>query len=81
MKLVKNLVIVLLFSTSIIAQTWTNLFDGKTLKGWKQLNGQAKYEVKNGMIVGTTVANTPNSFLVTEKDYGDFILELDLKVL
>lgn len=61
-------------------QTWTNLFDGKTLKGFKQLNGKAKYEVRNGVIVGTTVSDTPNSFLATEKDYGDFILELDLMV-
>ncbi|NBA88105.1 DUF1080 domain-containing protein [Emticicia sp. CRIBPO] len=61
-------------------QTWTNLFDGKTLKGWKQLNGKAKYRVENGQIVGTTVSDTPNSFLATEKDYGDFILELELKV-
>jgi hypothetical protein len=61
-------------------QTWTNLFDGKTLKGWKQLNGKAKYRVENGQIVGTTVSDTPNSFLCTEKDYGDFILELELKV-
>ena len=59
---------------------WTDLFNGKDLTGWKQLNGQAKYEVVNGEIVGTTVANTPNSFLATEKNYGDFILELDLLV-
>ena len=72
--------LLLVISTNIFAQNWTNLFDGKTLKGWKQLNGKAKYEVKNGMILGTTVADTPNSFLATEKDYGDFILELDLKV-
>ena len=59
---------------------WEKLFNGKDLSGWKQLNGKAKYEVVKGEIVGTTVANTPNSFLVTEKNYGDFILELDLLV-
>ncbi|TKC09517.1 3-keto-disaccharide hydrolase [Pedobacter frigoris] len=64
------------------AQTgkWQNLFNGKDLQGWKQLNGKAKYEVVNGEIVGTTMSNTPNSFLTTEKNYGDFILEVDLFV-
>ena len=56
------------------------LFNGKDLLGWKQLNGKAKYEVKNGEIVGTTVSGEPNSFLTTEKEYGDFILELELWV-
>lgn len=59
---------------------WQNLFNGKDLKGWKQLNGKAKYEVINGEIVGTTVANTPNSFLATEKNYSDFIFEVELLV-
>ncbi|SHE59942.1 3-keto-disaccharide hydrolase [Pedobacter caeni] len=62
------------------AQKWQNLFNGKDLAGWKQLNGQAKYEAVNGEIVGTTVSNQPNSFLTTEKNYGDFILELELWV-
>ena len=62
------------------SQKWQNLFNGKDLTGWKQLNGQAKYEVVNGEIVGTTVANQPNSFLTTEKNYGDFIMELELWV-
>jgi hypothetical protein len=57
---------------------WEYLFNGKDLKGWKHLNGQAKYEAVNGEIVGTSVMNTPNSFLATEKNYGDFILELDM---
>ena len=74
------LVAVMLIPTAMQAQKWTNLFDGKTFAGWKQLNGQAKYEIKNGVIIGTTVANTPNSFMTTEKTYGDFILELELKV-
>ncbi|WP_423127585.1 3-keto-disaccharide hydrolase [Gaoshiqia sp. Z1-71] len=74
----------LFFTTALMAKTnekdWVNLFNGKDLTGWKQLNGEAKYEVVNGEIVGTTVANTPNSFLSTEKNYGDFILELELLV-
>ena len=56
------------------------LFDGKTLDGWKQHGGKAKYRVENGEIVGSSVPNTPNSFLCTEKEYGDFILELEFKV-
>jgi hypothetical protein len=59
---------------------WQTLFNGKDLNGWKQLNGKAKYTIERGEIVGTTVPNEPNSFLATEKDYGDFILELEYKV-
>jgi len=76
------LLLFVLFSVAAVAQStgWKNLFDGKTLKGWHQLNGKAKYEIINGTIVGTTVSNTPNSFLATDETYGDFILELELKV-
>lgn len=62
------------------AEEWVNLFDGQSLTGWTQRGGKAKYEVVDGAIVGTSVPNTPNSFLCTEKDYGDFILELEFKV-
>jgi len=31
---------------------WQNLFDGKTLTGWKQLTGIAEYKVEDGNIVG-----------------------------
>ncbi|WP_149276673.1 3-keto-disaccharide hydrolase [Pareuzebyella sediminis] len=59
---------------------WVDLFDGKTLNGWNQKGGDAKYEVRDGMIVGSTVHDTPNSFMTTDKMYDDFILELDYKV-
>lgn len=59
---------------------YTSLFDGKTLKGWKRLAGTADYKVQNGAIIGTTVAGSGNTFLVTEKEYGDYILELDVKI-
>lgn len=59
---------------------WTSLFNGRNLDGWKQLNGKAKYTVSNGEIIGTTVFGEPNSFLVTEKNYKDFILELEFRL-
>jgi hypothetical protein len=59
---------------------WLPLFDSETLNGWTQKGGEATYEVREGTIVGTTVSDTPNSFLTTDKMYGDFILELDYKV-
>src|SRR6218665_2333640 len=64
----------------IFASGAVSLFDGKTLAGWKQNNGTAKYEVVDGTIVGTTAEGSPNSFLSTEKLYGDFEIEFDVKV-
>lgn len=61
-------------------QGWQNLFNGKDLTGWKRLGGSAQYTVEDGVIVGRTVAKSRNSFLVTEKDYSDFILEVDVYV-
>ncbi|MFA6248302.1 MAG: DUF1080 domain-containing protein [Mucilaginibacter sp.] len=58
---------------------YVNLFNGKNLNGWKILAGKAEYKVENGGITGTAVLNSGNTFLVTEKEYGDFILELDAK--
>ncbi|MDD4109740.1 MAG: DUF1080 domain-containing protein, partial [Prolixibacteraceae bacterium] len=83
MNKVLSLIIATLFfagCNSVNDKGWTDLFNGKDLTGWRQLNGDAKYSVVDGMIVGTTVANTPNSFLCTEQNYSDFILELDLLV-
>ena len=59
---------------------WVNLFNGKNLKGWERLNGKAEYKAENGEIVGISTLNTPNSFLVTKKDYGNFILEYEMKM-
>jgi hypothetical protein len=71
-------VVVLSACTNVADEGWVDLFNGKDLTGWKQLNGEAKYHVEDGMIVGTTVANTPNSFLATEETFSDFILEVEM---
>ena len=61
------------------AEETTPLFDGKSLEGWTQQGGNAKYRVESGIIIGESVPNTPNSFLCTEKKYGDFVLEYEYK--
>jgi hypothetical protein len=59
---------------------WVNLFDGKTLAGWTQRNGTATYRVEDGAIVGKTSEGSPNSFLCTDKTYGNFDLKFQVKV-
>ena len=87
-QLMKHSLYFLLFAAmSLAAGCATNksvhsvsLFDGKTLDGWTQKGGKAKYRVEDGQIVGATVPNTPNSFLCTTRDFANFVLELDFKV-
>ena len=71
---------ILISSVTFAQQGFQNLFDGKTLNGWKRVVGAGEYSVQDNMIVGTSVANSPNTFLGTEKNYGDFVLEFDAKI-
>ncbi len=59
---------------------WTNLFNGRDLEGWSRRNGSAKFTVKDDTITGTTNEGSPNSFLCTNKEYGDFELTFEVKV-
>ncbi len=62
-------------------EKWVSLFDGKTLNGWKKAaHGKATYEVVDGAIHGVTVEGSPNSFLMSEQEYGDFELEFEVRV-
>lgn len=57
-----------------------DLFNGKDFTGFRQMEGAAEYVVEDGMMVGTSRAlRQGNSFMTTEKAYGDFILEFDTK--
>ena len=74
-------IFVFVLSTAAIAAEQTvELFNGKNLEGWTKRGGDAKYAVENGEIVGRSVPNTPNTFLTTDSEFSDFILELDFKI-
>jgi hypothetical protein len=55
-------------------------FNGKDFTGWTKRGGAATYAVEDGVIVGRSAPNTSNTFLTTDNEYGDFILELDFKI-
>lgn len=57
-------------------EPWTNLIK-KDLSAWEQLNGTAPFKLEDGVVTGTTVIVSPNSFLCTKEKYGDFILEFE----
>lgn len=72
----------LLLALTLQAQNagWKNLFNGKDLSGWKAVAGKASFAINDGIIEGTAVYGTGNTFLITEAQYTDFILEVDLKI-
>jgi hypothetical protein len=78
--LVSFLLLLLSFSLQAQDGNWKNLFNGKDLNGWKAVAGKATFTVQDGIIEGSAVFGTGNTFLITEELYGDFILELDLKI-
>jgi hypothetical protein len=61
-------------------ENWVNLFNGTDLSGWVKKGGEAPYRVEDGTIVGTTIPNSPNTFLSTADTFQNFILELELRL-
>ena len=59
---------------------WIDLTAGGLDQGWRQLGGAAEYALDGGTIIGTAVIETPNSFLATKEEYGDFALQLEFRI-
>lgn len=79
-RLIQTTVMAVLMPAGAWAAEWKDLFNGKDFTGWTQRGGAALYTVEDGCVVGTSVRNTPNSFMCTDRDYADFVLEYDFKV-
>ena len=54
------------------------LFNGRDLSGWREV-GDARWIVEDGALIGATGGGS-QSFLVTTREFGDFTLELELRV-
>jgi hypothetical protein len=73
--------LLLVFSIGLLARgedgKWVSLFDGRSIEDWTKHGGYATYEVKDGMIVGTTADGSRNTFLC-KGPFSDFVLELEV---
>ena len=58
---------------------WKTWFADGTLQGGQIISGQATYKVEDGVLVGTTVDGSPNTFLAIGP-FKDFELEFDVNV-
>jgi len=58
-------------------QGWVDLFDGKTFNGWTNPYEWGEFEVVDGAI---QLKADDKFFLVTEKEYSDFIFEAEVKL-
>ena len=79
LKLMMTAFVAVAVASGVHAEEWVSLFDGKSLDGWTQKNGTATYRIEDGAIVGKTNEGSPNSFLCSDKLYGDFQLEFEVK--
>jgi 3-keto-disaccharide hydrolase len=87
-----RLLVCLLFVSTVAAQTresaefdpapeapWVKLFDGRSLNGWRQACGDGGFRVADGAIIGRSGRTYPHSYLVTERRWGDFLLEFEFR--
>ena len=72
-----NLCLLFLPAALVAEEKWTSLFDGKSTDGWKN-----PYEWGEVKVVDGEIHLTANKkfFLITEKDYGDFIFEAEIQL-
>jgi hypothetical protein len=56
---------------------WESLVPPEDLSGWKILGGTARYRVEDSVVIGQTTAGSPNTWLTTERQFGDFELEYE----
>ena len=71
---------VLLASIDMSAETLLKpIFNGRDLAGWHAPGSEAFWRVEDGVLVGESDAALTGNYLRSEKSYGDFALEFDVR--
>jgi hypothetical protein len=55
------------------------IFNGKDLSGWQDATDNKFWHVENGILVGQSDPAKKGNYLLTEKSYGDFVIEFDVR--
>ena len=81
LRLIIGLFLVTGVATQAADAKFKPLFNGKNLKGWEPTPG-GKWEVKNGVIVGTSPkSERRHGILLTKKRFKDFVVKAKFRVL
>jgi len=75
---VATAVILVSVTSQAAASDWKILFDGTSLAGWQASRDNDQFELIDGVILASSTDQT--RFLHTTKEYGDFELELEVKI-
>ncbi|MBR1574693.1 MAG: DUF1080 domain-containing protein [Bacteroidales bacterium] len=65
------------------AEGWELLFDGKTLSGWRDFNGDSltgPWVVENGTIRAEGEGSDSNGYIVTDREFANFDLKWEWKI-
>jgi len=67
-----------------IKDGWSLLFDGKTLNGWRDFKGDivsiAPWQAEKGTLTSLGLGSDSTGYIVTTKDYENFIVSFDWKI-
>lgn len=70
---------VLFLATARAEDKFEPIFNGKDLAGWKVPDNNIWYLVNDGILQIRSSPDQKGSVLWTEKEYGDFVMELEFK--
>jgi hypothetical protein len=71
--------LILALAASAAEPAFKPLFNGKDLAGWKSEGAAEFWRIENGILVGENNAAMQGHYLWTEKAYGDFVIEFDVR--
>ena len=55
------------------------LFNGRDLTGWRATDREKFWRVEDGVLIGESIEGMKESYLWTDREYGDFVLEFDVR--
>jgi len=55
------------------------LFNGRDLAGWTSPDKEKFWRVEDGVLIGESIEGLKENYLWSEKAYGDFVLEFDVR--
>lgn len=55
------------------------IFNGRDLTGWKSADMEKFWRVEDGILIGENDEKMTGNYLWSEKEYGDFVLEFDVR--